>query len=78
MRRGFVGALHRTAPRKMDWRRFYDFMIFAHARGRDAFAPDDVGTVLLEEGLTAAQAEPFVDFYVRALDLLTYYDAQAG
>jgi hypothetical protein len=34
--------------------------------------------VLLEKGLTAAQAEPFVDFYVRSLDLLTYYDAQAG
>jgi hypothetical protein len=41
----------------MNWRRFYDFVIFAHARGRDAFAPDDVRTLLLEEGLTSSPAD---------------------
>ena len=33
---------------------------------------------LREEGLTDGQAAPFVDFYARLLDFLTYYDAQTG
>jgi hypothetical protein len=40
MLRGSLGALYRAAPRT-DWCRFYDFVIYAHARGRrDAFLPD--------------------------------------
>jgi hypothetical protein len=79
MLRGFVGAVHRDAPRKMDWRRFHDFVIYAHARGRrDALLPDQVRAVLREQGLTDREATPFVDFYTQALDLLTYYDLQAG
>jgi hypothetical protein len=54
-------------------------VIHAHARGRrDAFHPDDVRTVLREYGLTNSQAAPFTDFYISALDLLAYYEEQAG
>ena len=79
MIRRFAGALHRDAPRNADWHRFYDFVVYAHARGRrDAFLPEDVRTALIEKGLTDSQAGPFVNFYVRALDLLTFYDMQTG
>jgi hypothetical protein len=79
MLRGSVGALYRAAPRKTDWCRFYDFVIYAHARGRrDAFLPDDVHVVLREHGLTDGQAASFADFYMSALDLLGYYDEHAG
>jgi hypothetical protein len=55
MLRGFVGALY-GAPRKTDWRRFYDFVIYAHARGRrDAFLPDDVRVVLREHASRMAR-----------------------
>ncbi len=69
-----VGLLNVGMPHPLDWRRFYDFTIYAYRLGEDAFDGYQVRAVLTEEGLTSDQATRFVNFCEEALGLLKRYD----
>jgi hypothetical protein len=76
MLHSFVGLLNVGIPHPLDWKRFYDFTIYAYRLGQDAFDGFQVRAVLAEEGLTPDQATRFVVFYEKALGLLQRYDEQ--
>lgn len=76
MLHSFVGLLNVGMPHPRDWRRFYDFTIYAYQLGQGPFDAPQVRAVLKEESLTQDQAARFVDFYEQALGLLQRYDEQ--
>ena len=64
----FAISLTRLDPRPLDWQRFYEFVLYAFRHAPQT--AEAVGHALVQDGLAWDEAEPFVLFYTRAIELL--------
>jgi len=64
----FATTLTRLAPQPLDWQRFYEFVLYAFRHAPQT--AEAVGHALVQDGLAWEEAEPFVLFYTRAIELL--------
>lgn len=64
----FAGRLNRLDPQPLDWQRFYEFVLYAFRHSIQS--AEAVGHVLVQDGLDWEEAEPFVLFYTRGIELL--------
>jgi hypothetical protein len=64
----FATSVTRLAPQPLDWQRFYGFVLYAFRHAPQT--AEAVGHALVQDGLAWDEAEPFVLFYTRAIELL--------
>jgi hypothetical protein len=64
----FSANLNRLNPQPLDWQRLYDFILYAF--GHEPPSAAAVGHTLVQDGLDWDEAEPFVLFYMHAIELL--------
>jgi hypothetical protein len=64
----FSGRLNRPDPEPLDWQRLYEFILYAFRHSPQS--SEAVGHALVQDGLDWDEAEPFVLFYGRGMELL--------
>jgi hypothetical protein len=64
----FATGLNRLDPQPLDWQHFYEFVLYAFRHAPQT--AEAVGHALVQDGLEWDEAEPFMLFYLHAVELL--------